>query len=298
MSLDPPTYLNSVQNNIRARPIPWDGAVRTGTITEDDLKKIKAVDKVRKEQRRQTVESDLNAYQVLILGGNESKSVLESAIKRSDVIQYMLVLTGDLLNGMIFIVGRKVAFYACIDYCSDVPNLPSLLTQHPDPYKPFIPLLNSSTNPEDPILLLTSSVLTTIISTAQLQSSKPPPRTDEALSKLYKYLSTLTKTQDSGLQDIAVQEYSALLRTKKARELFWSQRDETVEPLVTILRAAAGAGKDSDSAVWSSGVSIRTTTDAGLSSAVGLQLLYHVLLTLWQLSFEGTLVGKGLEEYC
>lgn len=153
-------------------------------------------------------------------------------------------------------------------------------------------------NPEDPILLLTSSVLTTIISTAQLQSSKPPPRTDEALSKLYKYLSTLTKTQDSGFQDIAVQEYSALLRTKKARELFWSQRDETVEPLVIILRTAAGAGKDSDSTLWSGGASIRTTTDAGLNSAVGLQLLYHVLLTLWQLSFEGTLVGKGLEEYC
>lgn len=295
MSIDPPTYLSSVQNNIRARPIPWDGAVRTGIITDDDLKKIKAVDKVRKEQRRQTVESDIKAYQALILGGDESKSVLESAIKRPDVLQYMLVLTGDLLNGMTFIFGRDVVL---TDHQSDVPDLSTLLTRHPDPYKPFIPLLNSSTNLEDPILLLTSSVLTTLLSTAQLQSSTPPPRTDEALSKLYKYLSTLTKTQDSGLQDIAVQEYSALLRTKKARELFWIQRDETVGPLVTILRAAAGAGKDSDSALWSGGASIRATPDTGLSSAVGLQLLYHVLLTLWQLSFEGTLVGKGLEEYC
>lgn len=297
MSIDPPTYLNSVQNNIRARPIPWDGAVRTGTITDDDLKKIKAVDKVRKEQRRQTVESDIKAYQALILGGDQSKSVLESAIKRPDVLQYMLVLTGDLLNGMIFILGREVVLYFFTYHQSDVPDLPTLLTQHLDPYKPFIPLLSSSTNLEDPILLLTSSVLTTILSTAQLQSSTPPPRTDEALSKLYKYLSTLTNTHDSGLQDIAVQEYSALLRTKKARELFWSQRDETVGPLITILRAAAGAGKDNDSALWSSGASIRTTTDTGLSSAVGLQLLYHVLLTLWQLSFEGTLVGKGLQEY-
>lgn len=100
MSLDPPTYLNSLLNNIRARPIPWDGAVRTGIITENDLKKIKAVDKVRKEQRRQTVEADLEAYKSLILGGVNDKSVLESAAKRTDVIQYMLVLTGDLLNGM------------------------------------------------------------------------------------------------------------------------------------------------------------------------------------------------------
>lgn len=100
MSLDPPTYLNSTQNNIRARPIPWDGAVRAGTITDSDLRRIKAVDKVRKDQRKQTVEGDLEAYQSLILGGEKSKSVFESAAKRTDVIQYMLVLTNDLLKGM------------------------------------------------------------------------------------------------------------------------------------------------------------------------------------------------------
>ena len=99
MSLDPPTILNSLQNNIRARPIPWEGAVRAGTISDQDLKKIKAVDKVRREQRRQTVEGDYAAYQTLLLGDNSGKSVFESASKRPDVIQYILVLTGDLLNG-------------------------------------------------------------------------------------------------------------------------------------------------------------------------------------------------------
>lgn len=103
MSLDPPTYLSSLQNNIRARPIPWEGAVRAGTITDHDLKSIKAVDKVRKEQRRQTVESDIDTYQCLILGGNKGKSVLESASKRVEIIQYMLVLTDDLINGRYFI---------------------------------------------------------------------------------------------------------------------------------------------------------------------------------------------------
>ena len=62
-----------------------------------------------------------------------------------------------------------------------------------------------------------------------------------------------------------------------------------------ILRSAAGASKDNDSTVWSGGSSIRGS-DGGLSGGVGLQLLYHVLLVIWQLSFEGTLVGKGLEE--
>lgn len=46
-----------------------------------------------------------------------------------------------------------------------------------------------------------------------------------------------------------------------------------------------------------SGASIRTATEAGLGGGVGLQLLYHVLLVIWQLSFEGSEIGKELEEY-
>ena len=99
MSLEPPTYLSSLQNNIRARPIPWDGAVRAGSITEDHLKKIKAVDKVRKEQRSQTIEGDLPGYVSLLAGGPEGQSVLEAAARRSDIVQYILVLTVDLING-------------------------------------------------------------------------------------------------------------------------------------------------------------------------------------------------------
>lgn len=106
----------------------------------------------------------------------------------------------------------------------------------------------------------------------------------------------MTKSQDSGLQDIAVQEYSSLLRTKKSRELFWSQREETVTPLIDILRAAAGATRDSDSTLFNGGSSIRSGAEAGLSGGVSLQLLYHVLLTIWQLSFEAPLIGKTIEK--
>ena len=102
MSLDPPTYLSSLQNNIRARPIPWDGAVRAGTITEEQLTRIRAVDKVRKEQRKTTVEEDLEAYAKLFLGASDKgvKSIFESAGKRADVVQYVLVLLNDLLEGV------------------------------------------------------------------------------------------------------------------------------------------------------------------------------------------------------
>jgi V-type H+-transporting ATPase subunit H len=100
MSLDPPTYLSSLQNNIRQRPIPWDGAVRAGTITDDQLSKIRAVDKVRKDQRKQTVEGDLDGYCTLFVGGDGKPSVFGSAAKRGDVVQYILVLLGDLLDGI------------------------------------------------------------------------------------------------------------------------------------------------------------------------------------------------------
>jgi V-type H+-transporting ATPase subunit H len=99
MSLDPPAYISSLQNNIRARPISWEGAVRAKTITEEDLKKIKAIDKVRKEQRKQTIEGDVKTYTQLLLGGDNVKSIFESAAKRTDILQYMLVLAGDLVDG-------------------------------------------------------------------------------------------------------------------------------------------------------------------------------------------------------
>ena len=179
---------------------------------------------------------------------------------------------------------------------TDVPPLHKKLLDHPNPYKPLLPFLSHSTNPEDPIPLLTSSVLTNLIASAQVQNPKPSAETDEALPRLYTYLSTLTKSQDSGLQDIAVQHYSSLLRTKNARDLFWKQREDTVAPIMDILRAAAGASKDNDSTLWSGKASIRSAPEVRMSGGVGLQLLYHVLLTIWQLSFEASLVGRGLEK--
>jgi V-type H+-transporting ATPase subunit H len=108
MSLDPPSYLVSLQNNVRTRPIPWEGAVRAGHITEAHLKKIKSVDKVRKDQRKRTAEADLGGFKTLLLGGEDERSILETAGKRPDVVQYIVVLTGDLLDGE----ARGIYYYA------------------------------------------------------------------------------------------------------------------------------------------------------------------------------------------
>ena len=101
MSLDPPAFLGQLQSNVRQRPIPWDGAVRAGTITANQLDLIRAVDKAKKpEIRVQLVESDLDRYRVLFVGEPGQASVLQTATKQANVVQYILVLFGDLLDGM------------------------------------------------------------------------------------------------------------------------------------------------------------------------------------------------------
>jgi V-type H+-transporting ATPase subunit H len=130
------------------------------------------------------------------------------------------------------------------------------------------------------------------VSRSLVATPKPAPRDNEALPHLYTYLSTLIKNQDNGLQDIGVQGFSELLRTSRAREIFWEQRKETLDPLIEILRTAAGSKDDNTSTLGGSTRGI----EPGLAGGVGLQLLYRVLLVLWQLSFEGALVGDELQE--
>ncbi|OAA49401.1 vacuolar ATP synthase subunit H [Metarhizium rileyi] len=275
MSLDPPTYLASLQSNIRQRPIPWDGAVRAGTLTEEQYAKIRAVDKAKKpEQRKEVVEGDLDGYRLLFVGGSGKPSVLETAGKHANVIQYILVLLADLIDA--------------------VPSLAKALFKQTDPYKHFLPLLHSNTT-EDPIPLLTSHALTSLMSLARDESQV----TEQALPVVFTYLSGLAKSTDAGLQDIAVQEYSALLFGRSSRAMFWNQRSETVEPLVKILQTAAGIGNGGNSAasLWSGNVNVRNTGFEGsLGGGVGLQLLYHVLLVIWQLSFEADVIGDDLND--
>jgi hypothetical protein len=99
MSLEAPSYVVSLQNNIRSRPIPWEGAVRAKTITEADHKKIKAVDKVRKEQRKQVLDTETGSYIELFLGAKGGQSIFQSAAKRQDMVVYLLVLLDDSIEG-------------------------------------------------------------------------------------------------------------------------------------------------------------------------------------------------------
>jgi len=120
--------------------------------------------------------------------------------------------------------------------------------------------------------------------------------THHALPIMLTYLSSLAKSSDAGLQDIAVQEYSSLLYGRASRQQFWGQRSETIAPLINILRSAAGIGVDGSSAasLWSGTTNVRT--EGSLGGGVSLQLLYHVLLVIWQMSFEAEEIGDDLNE--
>ncbi|KAH6854444.1 armadillo-type protein [Chaetomium sp. MPI-CAGE-AT-0009] len=275
MLLDPPPYLAALQGNVRQRLIPWDGAVRAGTLTEDQLARIRAVDKVKRDVRKQTVEADLDGYRTLFVGEPGKKSVLESAAKRQDVVQNILVLLSDLLDS--------------------VPALSKAILQTGDPCRHFLPLLAHSSNTEDPIPLLTSTVLVKLLAGSRDES---PATVGKALPVIFSYLSSLTKNSDAGLQDIGVQEYSSLLYGRAPRQQFWKQRSETVTPLIEILRAAAGVGNsDSSASLWSGATgTARSGFEGSLSGGVGLQLLYGVLLVMWQLSFEAEHIGDDVND--
>lgn len=104
MDLEIPTYLGSLRNNIEQRPVPWDGAVRDGSLTEEHLAKIRACDKLKasnhRDARTRLVEADLDGYRLLFVGGPGKKSVLELAASRQNVkvIQYILVLLSRSLD--------------------------------------------------------------------------------------------------------------------------------------------------------------------------------------------------------
>lgn len=130
MSLDPPAYLVTIQANIRTRPISWEGAMRAKTITDADLQKIKSIDKVRKEERKNRVQADVQSFVSLLLGGNGSQSIFEAAAKRQDIVQYMLVLTEDLINGMAC-SGAQEDTLLTVEQTFPLSQRPSSSTPHP-----------------------------------------------------------------------------------------------------------------------------------------------------------------------
>lgn len=84
-------YLDELSANIRARPIPWEGYQRASLISENEVQRIKAIDKQPTAKKREIVMNESDDYAQLVMN-------LLSKIKRVDILQYTLVLAGDFIS--------------------------------------------------------------------------------------------------------------------------------------------------------------------------------------------------------
>lgn len=152
---------------------------------------------------------------------------------------------------------------------------------------PFLHLLSLLSHTDEATPLLSSSVLSNLLTASLRISAKPTPDAKAALPQLYHFLANLTKSPDVHLQDIAIQSYISLLRSSYARITFWSLQVDTIVPIVRILETAGGQnGNTSDRGGTVGG------SAGGAQGSVGLQLLYHVLLVIWELTFEEVVAGE------
>ncbi|KAL7270375.1 H(+)-transporting V1 sector ATPase subunit H [Rhizina undulata] len=271
MSFEAPKYLSEWASNLRNRPIAWEAYVRSGLVTDSEVKKIKAIDKAGKDKRTTVVEKDAGSYVQLLLG--QDGVLKRSADKgRVDVIQHVLVLMGDLLQ--------------------DVPSFTNSLLALASPYYQLLSLL---THADESIPLLSSLIITALLSTSLVASPKPTRETKDALIQFYHYLAKLSKSQEPNHQDLAIQYYISLLRTSFSRQAFWDLKEETVAPIVAILEAAAsGSGNGSDRSSIITGI---TMGSAMVQGGVPLQSLYHVLLVVWELTFEEVVTEEFNPKY-
>lgn len=161
---------------------------------------------------------------------------------------------------------------------SGVPAFTGSLLALPSPFSHLLSLLSHT---DEITQLLSSSVLTALLTASLRASAKPNSDAKAALPQLYRFFAKLTKSPDVHLQDIAIQSYVSLLRSSYARTTFWDLEKETVAPIVKILETAGGQnGNSSDRGSTLGG------SAGSVQGSVGLQLLYHVLLVIWELTFE------------
>lgn len=84
-------YLDELTANIRARPIPWEGYSRASLISDEETRKIKAIDKQPLARKQEIISKESDEYAQLVM-------TMLGKIKRVDILQYTLVLAGDFIS--------------------------------------------------------------------------------------------------------------------------------------------------------------------------------------------------------
>jgi V-type H+-transporting ATPase subunit H len=199
----------------------------------------------------------------------------------------------------------------------------ALLVEVTNPYTELVTFLEID---NEAIQLLTSRTLGVIISHALKPSAKHKQSEEKtleakrALGHLYTYHAKKLQDSlnDSTQQDLSVQSFVDLLRAKAGRRLFWANaedelepeenevgqgillvgRKKTVDPLVNILRKATSKSTQEVTSALDTRFP-QNGTGSNLSQGdVGLQLLYHVLLVFWSLTFEEQVASKIEQFVC
>ncbi len=225
LSLFSNAYVEELCNNVRNRPVPWEGYQRAGLFTEHDLASIKAIDKVGRSKRMETVQQNARKYASLT-------ATLVHA-RRVDIIQWTCVVTSDL--------------------CLELDNFLKCLVEE----KIYDKLLKQLQHEDPTVPILAAKLLSTLL-----------PYSDNApLTPFLNYFSSLIKSGDSNLSDLALQSYASLFSSPAARREFWQRKDA------------------------------RLVFEKIQESNGNIQILYHALVVIWELTFD-TAIAEELDSEC
>ncbi|ODV89473.1 hypothetical protein CANCADRAFT_28633 [Tortispora caseinolytica NRRL Y-17796] len=197
-------YLNEICSNIRARPVPWDGYIRTDVVSQADAELIKQIEKLSDEQKKAAVAASPLPYV-------KTTAALLTKTSRPDILQYALVLLSDLL-----------------DLSSDFSEaIYSSKSDKMELYAVLLPLLDHS----DEHVWLTCSLATTAV----LKDDPNPPK--DVVEKFFSFNISQSKSTDANLKDLSVQIYGSIIQSQSIREQLWAASKSTIPPLISFLSA-------------------------------------------------------------
>ncbi|KAK9477021.1 armadillo-type protein [Lipomyces japonicus] len=195
-------YLDEIIDNVRGRPIAWDGYVRAGIVTEEEASALKAVDKVSSFSRTTALKQGAEPYA-------KTFTSIFSKTDRADVLQYSLVLAADLI-----IESEDLARGL------NEANVSEILVKQLDHEDETVPLLIAKV-----LLLLIIATVSPSVSVVE---------------KLLKFSNKFANSEDFSLKDLAAQSYVAILSVKTTRALFWQNITVYGPPLLDILKSGKG----------------------------------------------------------
>ncbi|RIA94860.1 armadillo-type protein [Glomus cerebriforme] len=197
------SYLDELTNNIRSRPIPWDGYKSADLISEDELDLLKKIDKQSSEQLKMVMRKDAEKYSELYV------TLLEK-LKRPDTVQHILIFVSDMLSDD----EQRVKFFHKIS--EKDANLP---------YRTFLNLFNVD---DEFVPLMSAKILTLLIVSA-------PKALPFDLDEFFRWITLKLKSNNPNVYDLAVQILDSTLRVPSYRLKLW-EVSQAVDTLVNLLK--------------------------------------------------------------